>query len=133
MSYCNTEFITCSPTLVIDANGEAGEKLANKLKLSGLMADIAISCAAAITALRACYYGSMVFVGDVSHAADLYCIVELRKTMPRTWIVMISSTAPSDMRELYSRYGIDAVLVTPTSTNNLVSRLFAFSRHSRPT
>jgi len=44
MSYCNTEFITCSPTLVIDPNGEEGEKLVNKLKLSGLMADIAISC-----------------------------------------------------------------------------------------
>jgi DNA-binding response OmpR family regulator len=114
------------------ADGSAAEELANELKLRGLSADIAISCTAAMTSLRACYYGSMVFVGDPSRLADLRCIAELRRKKPRTWIIMISSSPPCDTRELFSRYGIDAVLVRPWSTNDLVFRLLAFSRRSRP-
>lgn len=132
MRYFNNQLVNCLPTLVIDANGPAGEKLANELKLKSFTADIAISCSAAITALRARYYGSMVYVGDISHAVDLRCIAELRRKMPRAWIIVISSTAPSDMQGLFLRYGIDAVLVTPCSTTNLVSRLLAFASHSRP-
>lgn len=132
MSYSNTPVVNCLPTLVIDADGPAAEELAHQLKHRGFTTDIAITCTAAIAAMRACYYGSMAFVGDLSHPAALHCIAELRTRKPRTWIIMISSTAPSDMRELYLRYGVDAVLLTPFSTNDLLSRLLAFSHHSRP-
>jgi DNA-binding response OmpR family regulator len=132
VSYYNTQLVNWLPILVIYADSPPAEELANELKLSGLTTDIAINCTAAITGLRVCYYGSMVFIGELSHPADLRYVAQLRQERPRSWIIMISSTAPSDMRELFTRYGIDAVLVTPFSTNNLVSRLLAFSRRSRP-
>jgi DNA-binding response OmpR family regulator len=74
----------------------------------------------------------MVFVGDLSDPQDLKCITELRNRVPRTWLIMISATTLHDTRELFLRYGVDALLVTPFSVQDLVSRLLAFSMRSRP-
>jgi DNA-binding response OmpR family regulator len=121
-----------APTLVIDANGAAGEQLAEQLKHAGFAADTVDSCGAALSAARSKHYGSMIFVGDLSQPNDLQCIAGLRWQAPRTWIIMVSSTELQDTRELFQRYGVDALLGTPFSMKDLVSRLMAFSRRSRP-
>jgi DNA-binding response OmpR family regulator len=133
VSHSNTPVVNYVPTLVIDANGASAGQLAHQLKHSGIAADSATSCPAAIAAVRAHYYGSIVFIGDLSHPPDLQCIAALRKRVPRTWIIVISSTAPRDTRQLFLRQGVDALLVTPFSMQDLASRLSAFSLRSRPT
>lgn len=132
MSYSNTPVGQYVPTLVIHANAAAAQRLADQLKHCGITADTAATGPAAVSAVRARYYGSIVFVGDASHPPDLQCIAELRRRVPRAWIIAISSTAPRDTRELFLRYGVDALLVTPFSVQDLASRLFAFSLRSRP-
>jgi hypothetical protein len=42
------------------------------------------------------------------------------------------STEPHETRALFLRYGVDALIVTPFSMEDLISRLTAFSCRSRP-
>jgi DNA-binding response OmpR family regulator len=130
--YSITPVVNYVSTLVIDVNASAAEQLADQLEHSGFAADTAADWAAAVRALRAQYYGSMVFVGDVSASQDLKCIADLRRQVPRTWLITISVTKLHDTRELFSRYGVDALLVTPFSMEDLSGRLLAFSMRSRP-
>lgn len=132
MSHSNASSANFLPTLIIDAHGAAAKQLAEQLTHSGFTANSADTCAEALVAMRAQHYRSMIFIGDVSELEDVQCIAELRKRAPRTWIIMISSTELHDARELYLRYGVDAQIVTPFSMGDLLSRLMAFSRHSRP-
>ena len=132
MSYPDASSVNSLPTLIIDTHGAAAKQLAEQLTHSGFTANSADTCARALVAMRAQHYRSMIFLGDVSDPEDVRCIAELRKRAPSTWIIMISSAELHDARELYLRYGIDAQIVTPFSTGDLVSRVMAFSRHSRP-
>ncbi len=120
------------PMLVIDANLSAAEQLAKQLEHFGFAVDPVDTCRSALTAVRARHYGSLIFVGDLSQPDYLDCIASVRRQVPRTWIITISSTAMSDARELFLRYSVDALIVTPFSMEDLVSRLLAFSRRSRP-
>jgi DNA-binding response OmpR family regulator len=132
MSYTNTPTLSYLPTLVIDTNAAAAEQLANQLSHSGFTADIAIDCRAAQTAARRRYYGAMIFVADLSRPSDVKCLAELRKGSSRTWIIVISSTAPSEAQKALVRHEADALLIAPFTTEDLISRLFAFSLRSRP-
>jgi two-component system OmpR family response regulator len=132
VSYSIPPYMAYLSTLVIDANSEAAEMLSNQLKHGGFVVDTAHSCPAALLAVRAQYYGTMVFVGDVGHPPDLKCIAELRRRAPHTWIVMISASAQPDTRDLFLRNGVDSLLVTPFSMQDLASRLQGFSQRSRP-
>jgi DNA-binding response OmpR family regulator len=120
------------PTLIVDPHGAAAQQLAEQLTHSGFTANSADTCVQALAAMRARHYRSIIFIGDVSDLEDVRCLAELRPRSPRTWIILISSTALRDARELYLRHGIDAQIVTPFSMEDLVSRLMAFSRHPRP-
>ena len=120
------------PTLIIDVHGTAAGPLAEQLTHSGFAADSADACPEALAAVRAQHYRSMLFLGDVSDPEDVRCLAELRKRAPRTWIILISSTELLEAEELYMRYGVDAQMIAPFSMWDLVSRLMAFARHSRP-
>ena len=132
MSYFITPVGNYMSILVIDVNAAAAEQLADQLRHSGFAVDAVTSCPAALRAVRARYYGSMIFVGDLSDPQDLNCIAELRRQVPRTWMIMISATALHDRRELFLRYGVDALLAIPFSIQDLTDRLSAFSMRSRP-
>jgi DNA-binding response OmpR family regulator len=132
MRFADTLDANCEPTLVIDVDGAVAKQLADQLNDSGLAADTAVSRSAALGALRAKHYGAMVFVGDVGDPEHLQCIAELRKRALRTWLLMISSTEPHYPRDLFLRYGIDALIVIPFSMKDLLFRLMAFSLRSRP-
>lgn len=132
MSYSIRPDVNYVSTLVINVNAASAQQLVEQLRHSGFAADFATSCPAALRALRAQYYGSMVFVGDLSDPRDLTCIAELRRRVPRTWLIMISATTLPDTRELFLRYGVDALLISPFSMQDLESRLLAFSMRSRP-
>lgn len=78
------------------------------------------------------HYWSVIFLGDLSDPKGVQCIAELRQRAPRTWILMIGSTELRDKRALYLGYSVDAQIVTPFTMEDLISRLMAFSWHSRP-
>ena len=120
------------PILVVDSNGPAAQQLADRLQRSGFHTDVAISCTAAHIAARAKHYGSIVVVADLSRAIDRNCLAALRKKMPNTWIIAISATVqPQETHKLFRR-GIDSLLGAPFPMEELISRLSAFSRRSRP-
>jgi DNA-binding response OmpR family regulator len=132
VSYSRTPVASYMPILVVDANSLAAGQLAEQLEHCGFAAHTAITCPAALAALRARYYGAIVFVGDPGNPQDLLCIPALRRRAPRTWLIMVTSSTPGDPRELVLRYGVDSLLIAPLSIQDLVSRLSAFSLRSRP-
>jgi DNA-binding response OmpR family regulator len=132
VSYTSIPSFGYLPTLVVDANSTTAKKLVDRLNRSGFPTDVAISCTAALAASRRRNYGAIVFVGDLSRAADLECVDDLRKRSSRTWIIVISSTTPADAQKPALRYTVDALLTSPFSMPDLLSRLFAFSLRSRP-
>lgn len=132
MSTTDASFASYLPILVVDTNGSAAQQLAEQLRHSGFQTDVATSYSAAQTAIRARHYGSLVVVADPRVAADLDCLAALRKKVPRTWIVAISSTAHPQVEQVFFRRGIDSILVAPFSVQDLTSRLLAFSHRSRP-
>jgi len=131
VSYSNPS-VSFAPTLVIDIHGTAAKQLAEQLTHSGLTADSADTCVEATAAVRSQHYGAMVFLGDLSNLEDVQCIGELRKRAQRTWIIAISSTGLPNARQLHLGCGVDAQIVTPFSMEDLLSRLVAFARRSRP-
>ncbi len=132
VSHPDASGVNFLPTLVIDPHGAAAQQLAEQLTHSGFTGHSADTCAQALAAMRVRHYRSIIFLGDVSDLEDVRCMAELRKRAPRTWIIMISSAGVRDARDLYMQYGLDAQIVTPFSMEDLLSRLMAFSRHSRP-
>jgi DNA-binding response OmpR family regulator len=132
VSYSNIPGVNFPPTLVIDIHGASAQQLAEQLTHGGFTADSADTCPEALAAVAAQHYWSIILLGDLSDPDDVQCIAELRRRAPRTWILMISSTELRDRRTLYLGHGVDAQIVTPFSMEDLVSRLMAFSRHSRP-
>jgi len=129
--YPDTSGVNFLPTLIIDANRAAAEQMAEQLKHSGFAVDIAQTCADALSAVSAKYYGSMIFVGNVEHSGHMQCVTELRERMPHTWILMISVTERPVSPELLVRHGVDKLVVAPFSLTALISHLMAFSRRSR--
>jgi DNA-binding response OmpR family regulator len=121
-----------SPTLIVDANDLAAAALARELRNRGLPADTAAHCAGAQAAARAKYFGTLVFVADLSSNADTACLKVLRRKLPRTWIVVISSRVPNAAEAAALRHSVDALLSAPFSMEDLIFRLSAFSLRPRP-
>ena len=120
------------PTLVVSADSAVGTRLAEQLHHAGFPADTAASCWAAGASMSARFYGSLVCLVDPSIASDMECVSTLRQRSRRSWIILISSRAPTDARALMADCGADTLLTTPFSLDELVSRLAAFARRSRP-
>ncbi len=131
MGYSDIPLPYRMPILVIDANRAAAWHLAHQLTDAGYQAEAAGDHPAALGAVRSRYYGSIIFVGDLDQPATLQRVAELRRRVPRTWIIAISSTAMVDT-PVSLRQQVDAVLRTPYSVDDLISRLSAFSQTSRP-
>jgi DNA-binding response OmpR family regulator len=121
-----------SPTLVVDANSDAANQLAEQLNHSGFHADVASSWQAAQAAARARRYDALVTVADLNQAADLECLKRLRKCAPSTWIIVVSSTPHSNAHQVVLQCGADSLLIAPFSVEELTYRLSAFSLRSRP-
>jgi DNA-binding response OmpR family regulator len=123
-----------SRTLLVDASIAHCGQLVEQLNHAGFKTDFAVSWRAAHTALRTNYYNSCVVVADLAKSADLEHLDELRRAVPRVWIIVLSDLQPEEAAlALAHRQGIDAVLSTPFSVHDLASRLAAFSLRARPT
>lgn len=120
------------PVLVVSGDSATAALLAEQLQHAGFPAETATSCRAAHTALLARFYGSLICFVDQGIPSDLDCLSALRQRSPRTWLILITPTAPVDARALITHCGADALLVGSFSMDDLVSRLVAFARRSRP-
>jgi DNA-binding response OmpR family regulator len=120
------------PTLVVSADSAVATLLAEQLRHAGFVTDTATSCWAAHDAMSARFYGSLVCFVDPIIASDMECVSTLRQRSHHSWIILISSGTRTDARGLMVHCGADTLLTTPFSMEDLVSRLAAFARRSRP-
>jgi DNA-binding response OmpR family regulator len=132
MTRFNTPLGSYLPTLIVDANGEAANQLTDQLRHGGFPTKFATSYYAALDAVRAAHYGVLVVVADLTQAADLQCLTDLRKWTPRAWIIVISPKPHPNARHVVFECGADSVLIVPFSLGELISRLSAFSLRARP-
>lgn len=122
-----------SRTLLVDANIPHGGQLVEQLNHAGFRTDFAVSCVAAHAALRANYYHSCIVVADLDQRADREQLVELRRAIPRVWMIALSDHSSERAQRIVLRRGVDAVLSAPFSVQDLTSRLAACSLRARPT
>lgn len=78
------------PLLIVDPNPSAVEPIATCVKDLGFEVDVATSCWGARGAAHRKHYRTLVVVADLTQAADLECLDELRREVPRTWIIAVS-------------------------------------------
>ena len=121
-----------SRTLLVDALVVHGKQLAEQLNRAGFRTDLAVSWRAATAALAQNYYHSCIVVADLDRAADLEHLDTLRRAALRVWIIVLSDLQPESALILAHRQGIDAVLATPFSVQDLTWKLAAFSLRARP-
>jgi len=120
-----------SRTLLLDANTEQSGWLMEQLNRAGFRTDFAVSWSAARAALGANYYHSCVVVADLEEAVQLERLDELRRAVPRVWIIVLNDPPSAAAPTLMHPQGIDAVLSAPFSVQDLTSRLAAFSLRAR--
>jgi DNA-binding response OmpR family regulator len=120
------------PVLVVDADAASAHELAAQLRHYGFESHAAISGSAAQAAIRGHRYGSLVAVMNPDQGIDLEGLVTLRRRTPRTWLIVISSSASPLADKVLFRNGVDSHLIAPFAMENLISRLLAFSQRSRP-
>ena len=120
------------PTLLVNANSGMAAQLAQQLEHAGFHAETATSCWAAHAAVLARVYASLVCFVDPNSPSDMDCVSTLRRRAPRSWIILISSSAAVDVRSLTAQCGADALVATPLSIDDLTARLAAFARRARP-
>jgi DNA-binding response OmpR family regulator len=122
-----------SRTLLVDTLVVHGKQLSEQLNRAGFRTDLAVSWRAAGAALAENYYHSCIVVADLDQPADLEHLDTLRRAALRVWIIVLSDLQPESALMLAHRQGVDAVLSTPFSVEDLTSRLAAFSLRARPT
>jgi DNA-binding response OmpR family regulator len=120
------------PTLVVDADGVAANRLAERLRDGGFETDVATSCTAAWAAVAARHYGTMVVVADLGLMVDLECLVGLRARARRTWIIVIGLRARPEEARVAFEHGADSMLTTPFAIEELTFRLSALGGRARP-
>jgi DNA-binding response OmpR family regulator len=121
-----------SRTLLLDANTDQSGWLMEQLNRAGFRTDFAVSWSAARAALGANYYHSCVVIADLDQAVQLERLDELRRAVPRVWIIVLNDPPSAAAPTLMPRQGIDAVLSAPCSVQDLTCRLAEFSLRARP-
>lgn len=124
--------VNAPPTLIVNGDSAAAMRLADQLRYAGFPAETATSCWEAHAAMLARFYGSLVCFVNLSIPSDIECVSSLHRRSRHSWIILISSGAPPDTRGLTAGCGADVLLATPFSIDDLVSRVAAFARRSRP-
>jgi len=122
-----------SRTLLLDVDTEQSGWLVEQLNRAGFRTDFAVSWSAARAALEANYYHSCIVIADLDQAMELERLDELRRAVPRVWIIVLNDPPSAAAPTLLGREGIDAVLTAHFSVEDLTSRLAAFSLRARPT
>ena len=122
-----------SRTLLVDLHRALGGQLVEQLNHAGFKTDFAVSWGAAHTCLSANYYQSCIVVADLDRRADRAQLVELRRAIPRVWMIVLGDHPSERAQRIVLRRGLDAVLSAPYSLRDLTARLAAFSLRSRPT
>jgi DNA-binding response OmpR family regulator len=121
-----------SSVLLIHPRLPAAEALARTLSERGFSTHFVASAAAARVVARSRYYRTIVYVMDLWRGSGIADLAQLRGARPRTWIVVASPNPAPDEHADSLRYLADALLIGPLSTDELVSRLLAFSIRPRP-
>lgn len=120
------------PTLIVDSNAPAAAALATELGNNGLSADIAVNFATAREAIRTTHFRTIVLAADLGRNTDVECLATLRRSAPRTWIIVISLRFLPGTEGVAFRYGADSLLTMPFDVAKLAFRLSAFSLRGRP-
>jgi CheY-like chemotaxis protein len=119
-------------TLWVDPSIGHDRDLVEQLSCAGFKTDFADSWEAAREAVTRNYYQSCVAIANLDQPSERQQLSRLRRAALRVWMIALTDLQPPGALILAHRLGIDAVLSTPFSTQDLASRLTAFSVRSRP-
>lgn len=120
------------PTLLVDPDADAVSTLAARLRHDGIPTVVAVTRTAALTAIRAEYFGSIVVIANLGNVQCRGCLVDIRRAAAHTWLVVIADYEANEARRHFQNLGVDVFLSLPFSVADLVQRLLSLSVRGRP-
>ena len=120
------------PVLLLDPRMGHAAELALQLELHGFPTHIEASAGAAHAAVEHAHFATLIVIADLHDAVGLDWLDDLRRTAPRSWMIVASPLCDRKACNLVYRHGGDACITVPVSIDDLIRRLTAFQLRARP-
>lgn len=119
--------------LLLDPDPEAAHVMASQLRHAGFETQIATSGPSALLATRTMHFGAIVVVADLTNTESCGSLREIRRSAPRSWLVVIADPTIGRAEDFLHEVGGDALFAAPFTVAELTQRLSTLSNRSRPT
>jgi DNA-binding response OmpR family regulator len=107
--------------------------MASQLRHAGFETQIATSGPSALLATRTMHFGAIVVVADLTNTESCGSLREIRRSAPRSWLVVIADPTIGRAEDFLHEVGGDALFAAPFTVAELTQRLSTLSNRSRPT
>jgi DNA-binding response OmpR family regulator len=127
--------VTAEPqrVLLLDPDPEAAIVMASQLRHAGFDTHITTSGPSALLATRTLHFGAIVVVADLTNTESCNYLREIRRSAPRSWLVIIADPMIGRAEDLLHELGGDALFGAPFTVAELTQRLSTLSNSNRPT
>ena len=118
--------------LLLDPNAENAAHLASLLSAEGLDVLICEDAGSALPAVEKTFFFALIVVADLTNMDCLMTLETLRRRAPRSWMIVAAPDCDVHACNHIYRHGGDACVAMPISLDDLVHRLDAFCKCTRP-
>lgn len=120
------------PTLVFDPDPERARAIAEQLAGRGISVRVAQSAEDALRAVTQTYFRVLFVVADLANESCLRFLDTMRRTTPRSWLIVANARVDAALRSATYRHGGDALIKAPVDVHDLAERISALQARSRP-
>jgi len=120
------------PVLLVEPNRANAADLASLLDAAGFEVLISGTADSALRAVEKTFFFALIVIAELTNKDCLATLEGLRRRAPRSWMIVAAPDCDMDTCSVIHRYGGDACVALPISTEDLIRRLDAFHRRARP-
>jgi DNA-binding response OmpR family regulator len=120
------------PTLVFDSDPGSARTIAEQLAGRGVSVRVAQSPEDALRSIRQTYFRVLFVVADLASEECLRFLDAMRRTTPRSWLIVSNARVDTALRGVAYRHGGDALVEAPVDVHDLAERISGFQARSRP-
>ena len=120
------------PTLVFDPDPENARAIAEQLSGQGISVRVAQSAADVLQSVRRSYFRVLFVAADLGNEECLRFLDAVRRTTPRSWLIVSNARVDRPSRMIVYRHGGDVLVEAPVDIHDLVERIAGLRVRSRP-
>jgi len=120
------------PTLVFDPNPENARAIAEQLSRQRISVRVAQSAADVLQSVRRSHFRVLFVAADLGNEECLRFLDAVRRTTPRSWLIVSNARVDRPSRMIVYRHGGDVLVEAPVDIHDLVERIAGLRVRSRP-